>query len=86
MRDLFIRHDRLSPDQVDRMRKRVETNSLKLEGVRQSKKEGWEQEADRIAGLIEKDQAAITAALSRRVFIRAWCVPPCICMWDTQNG
>ena len=63
MRDLFIRHDRLSPDQVDRLRKRVDTNSHKLEGVRQAQKEGWQQEADRIAVLIEKDQAAIAAAL-----------------------
>ncbi|EJF64114.1 hypothetical protein DICSQDRAFT_81120 [Dichomitus squalens LYAD-421 SS1] len=74
MRDLFIRHDRLSLDQVDRLRKRVDTNSHKLEGIRQAQKEGWQQEADKIAGLIEKDQAAIAAALARRVFIRA-------CMW-----
>ena len=71
MRDLFIRHDRLSPDQVDRLRKRVDTNSRKLETVRQAQKEGWEQEADKITGMIEKDQAAITALLSRRIFIRA---------------
>ncbi|KAI0731335.1 hypothetical protein C8Q76DRAFT_718528 [Earliella scabrosa] len=74
MRDLFIRHDRLAPDQVDRLRKRVDTNSHKLEGIRQAQKEGWQQEADKYAGLIEKDQAAIAAALNRRVFIRA-------CMW-----
>ena len=77
MRDLFIRHDRLSPDQVDRLRKRVDSNSHKLEGVRQVKKDGWEPEAEKIAGAIEKDQAAIAAALNRRVFIRAWCVPSC---------
>ena len=74
MRDLFIRHDRLAPDQVDRLRKRVDTNSHKLEGVRQAQKEGWEQDADKIKVGIEKDQAAIAAALHRRVFIRAWCV------------
>ncbi|RPD76430.1 hypothetical protein L226DRAFT_484116 [Lentinus tigrinus ALCF2SS1-7] len=74
MRDLFIRHDRLSPDQVDRLRKRVDTNSHKLEGIRQAQKEGWEHEADKVAVAIEKDQAAIAAALNRRVFIRA-------CMW-----
>ena len=80
MRDLFIRHDRISPDQVDRLRKRVDTNSHKLEGIRQAQKEGWEHEADKVAGAIEKDQAAIAAALSRRVFIRAWCVLRCVCM------
>ncbi|KAH9941503.1 hypothetical protein B0H21DRAFT_869618 [Amylocystis lapponica] len=74
MRDLFIRRDRLSIDQVERLKKRVEANSLKLEAVKQAQKDGWETEADRIAGAIEKDQAAIAAQLSRRVFIRA-------CMW-----
>lgn len=72
MRDLFIRHDRLSGDQVDKLKKRVETSSLKLENIKQAKKDGWQEEADKIAVNIEKDQVAITAALSRRVFIRAW--------------
>ncbi|KAI9063893.1 hypothetical protein FKP32DRAFT_1571236 [Trametes sanguinea] len=74
MRDLFIRHDRLSPDQVDRLRKRVETTGHKLEAVRQAKKDGWEHEADKLSVTIEKDQATIAALLARRVFIRA-------CMW-----
>ncbi|KAI0657970.1 hypothetical protein C8Q70DRAFT_999052 [Cubamyces menziesii] len=74
MRDLFIRHDRLSPDQVDRLRKRIDTTGRKLETVRQAKKDGWEHEADKLAGAIEKDQASIAASLARRVFIRA-------CMW-----
>ena len=42
--------------------------------MKQTQKEGWEGEADKIAGTIEKDQAAIAAALNRRVFIRAWSV------------
>ena len=74
MRDLFIRHDRHSIDQVERLRKRVETNSLKLEGIKAVKKEGWADEADRIAGMIEKDQATIGVQLNRRLFIRAWYV------------
>ena len=74
MRDLFIRHDRQSGDQVDKMKKRVETNSLRLEAIKQAKKDGWQEEADKVAGTIEKDQAAIAAALNRRVFIRAWSV------------
>jgi len=72
MRDLFVRHDRLSVDQVERLKKRVDTNSLKLESVKAVAKEGWEDEADKIAGNIEKDKATITAQLNRRVFIRAW--------------
>ncbi|KAI0774781.1 hypothetical protein BD413DRAFT_536392 [Trametes elegans] len=71
MRDLFIRHDRLSPDQVERLRKRVDTTGRKLETVRQAKKDGWEHEADKLAGAIERDQATIAAQLARRVFIRA---------------
>lgn len=70
-RDLFIRHDRLSIDQVERLKKRVETNSVKLDGARAAQKEGWEEEVERFTGLIEKDQATIAAQLSRRVFIRA---------------
>lgn len=70
-RDLFIRHDRFSIDQVERLKKRVETNSVKLDGARAAQKEGWEEEVERFTGLIEKDQATIAAQLSRRVFIRA---------------
>ncbi|KAI9510052.1 hypothetical protein F5148DRAFT_977311 [Russula earlei] len=74
MRDLFVRHDRLSIDQVERLKKRVDTNSLKLESVKAVAKDGWEEEADKIASGIEKDKATISAQLNRRVFIRA-------CMW-----
>jgi len=75
VRDLFIRHDRLSGDQVERLRKRVEQNSLKLENVKNSQKEGWEAEVEKYIVLVEKDQAAIAAALARRVFIR-------LCLWQ----
>lgn len=71
---MFIRHDRLSLDQVERLKKRVETNSLKLEGIKAAQKDGWQDEADKFVASIEKDQAAIAAQLSRRVFIRAWYV------------
>ncbi|KAI9433431.1 hypothetical protein BJY52DRAFT_1198651 [Lactarius psammicola] len=74
MRDLFVRHERLSVDQVERLKKRVDANALKLESVKAVAKEGWEEEADKIAVGIEKDKATITAQLNRRVFIRA-------CMW-----
>lgn len=71
MRDLFVRRDRLSIDNVDRLKKRVDSNSMKLEGVKAAMKDGWQDDADRIIGLIEKDQAIITTLLNRRVFIRA---------------
>ncbi|KAF8906314.1 MVP1 domain-containing protein [Gymnopilus junonius] len=73
-RDLFVRHDRLSIDQVERLKKRVETTSVKLDGIRTAQKENWQQEVERLAAMIEKDQATIAAQLSRRVFIR-------VCMW-----
>jgi sorting nexin-8 len=72
LRDLFIRHARLSIDQVERLKKRVETTSVKLDGVKSAQKDGWQDEAERLVGSIEKDQATIAAQLSRRVFIRAW--------------
>ncbi|KAK0188954.1 hypothetical protein F5146DRAFT_1057356 [Armillaria mellea] len=74
VRDLLIRHDRLSIDQVERLKKRAEMNLLKMEGVRAAQKDSWQEDVDRISGLIEKDQATIAAQLNRRVFIRA-------CMW-----
>ncbi|KAJ7577075.1 hypothetical protein C8J56DRAFT_799466 [Mycena floridula] len=74
LRDLFIRHDRLSLDQVERLKKRVESTSLKLDGIKAAQKEGWQDEADKLVGMIERDQATIAAQLSRRVFIRA-------CLW-----
>lgn len=73
-RDLFIRHDRLAIDQVERLKKRIEANSVKLDGTRAAQKDNWQEEVDRLAALIEKDQATIAAQLNRRVFIRAWCV------------
>jgi sorting nexin-8 len=72
MRDLFVRHARLSIDQVERLKKRVESNSMKLEGIKQAKKDGWEEETERLIAIIERDQATIATQLHRRVFIRAW--------------
>lgn len=72
LRDLLIRHDRLSVDQVEKLRKRVEANSFKLEGIKAAQKDGWQDEADKMIGSIEKDQVSIAAQLHRRVFVRAW--------------
>jgi len=74
MRDLFVRHDRLAVDNVDRLKKRIDSNSMKLESIKANQKDGWQEDADRVVVLIEKDQAAIASLLSRRVFIRAWWV------------
>lgn len=71
MRDLFVRRDRLSVDNVDRLKKRVDSNSMKLEGIKAAQKDGWQDDADRVIGLIEKDQATIATLMNRRVFIRA---------------
>lgn len=73
-RDLFIRHDRLSLDQVERLKKRIETTSVKLDGIRAAQKENWQEEVERLTAMIEKDQATIATQLHRRIFIRAWCV------------
>ncbi|EJD47959.1 hypothetical protein AURDEDRAFT_113230 [Auricularia subglabra TFB-10046 SS5] len=74
MRDLFSRHERLSGDAVERLKKRVATFQDRLEGVRSTQKEGWQGEADRLAQNVEQDQAAINVQLARRVFIRH-------CLW-----
>ncbi|PVF93930.1 hypothetical protein CPB86DRAFT_789597 [Serendipita vermifera] len=74
VRDLFYRYDRYSPDAVERLKKRIDTQSLKLEGVKSTQKDGWQTEADKLAGSIEKDKAEINACMARRVFIRH-------CLW-----
>ncbi|KAG2128543.1 hypothetical protein DEU56DRAFT_861385 [Suillus clintonianus] len=71
MRDLFVRRDRLSVDNAERLKKRVDSNSMKLEGIKAAQKDGWQEDADRVIGLIEKDQATISTLMNRRVFIRA---------------
>ena len=71
MRDLFIRHDRLSGDNVERLKKRIEGNQMKLEGARAAQKEGWEVEVDKLTTMIERDQATISSLLNRRIFTRA---------------
>ena len=48
MRDLFVRHDRLSVDQVERLKKRIDTTSVKLDGIKAAAKDGWEEEARRV--------------------------------------
>jgi hypothetical protein len=74
MRDLFFRQMRLSIDQVERLKKRVETNQAKLNSVRDTQKDGWGSEAEKLVQSIEADQAIITAQINRRAYIRAWWV------------
>ncbi|KAG8902682.1 Sorting nexin mvp1 [Tulasnella sp. 403] len=69
-RDLFSRHARLSQDRADALKRRIEQNGHKLEGVRAAQKEGWAAEADKITNAIERDQVDIAACMARRVFIR----------------
>ena len=70
MRDLFFRHDRLSGDNVERLKKRIETTQMKIEGIRAAQKEGWKGEVDKLNGVVERDQVTIQSLLNRRVFIR----------------
>jgi len=59
-------------DQVERLKKNVDVNALKLEAIKAVQKDRWQEEADKLAGIMEKDKATIAAQLNRRVFIRAW--------------
>ncbi|PAV19659.1 sorting nexin mvp1 [Pyrrhoderma noxium] len=70
MRDLFLRHDRLSGDNIDRLKKRIETTQVKIEGIRVAQKDNWSQEVEKLSGFVERDQATITTLTHRRVFIR----------------
>ena len=67
----------LSKDNVDTLRKRIETKTRKSESVRhptQGMKPGWEAEVDKLQQAIDADNATIKSLLERRVMIKA-------CMW-----
>lgn len=44
---------------------------MKLTAVRLAKKVGWEVDADKIAGTIEADQAAVIGWMNRRGVVRS---------------
>ncbi|KAF8596148.1 hypothetical protein BDV93DRAFT_611064 [Ceratobasidium sp. AG-I] len=77
---LFVRHDRLGGDTVEKLKKRVEVAGAKhiglvnsfgsLQGPAQTKAQD---EADKLRASIEKDQAQIHTLLARRVFIQ-YCI------------
>jgi len=64
----------LSKDNVDALRKKVETRQKKLETTRSGQKPGWEVEAEKLVSANDVDNSTIGTLFSRRVFIRA-------CMW-----
>ncbi|KAK4694148.1 hypothetical protein P7C70_g8787, partial [Phenoliferia sp. Uapishka_3] len=81
LRDLFSRQHALSPDAVDRLKKRVEANMRKLDTLRtapEPRKPTHSEDLDKVASLIEADQRHIDLLLRRRVFIR-------YCMWQEIN-
>ncbi|WVW79221.1 hypothetical protein I302_101187 [Kwoniella bestiolae CBS 10118] len=73
-RDLFIRHEKLSKDNVDTLRKKVEARNKKIEQLKNGGKPGWEVEVDKLVAANDQDNSTIASSLSRRVFIKA-------CMW-----
>ncbi|WVQ81437.1 hypothetical protein IAT38_003561 [Cryptococcus sp. DSM 104549] len=73
-RDLFIRHDKLSRDNVDALRKKVEGRAKKGAALKAAAKVGWEVEVDKLVAASDQDTATIQSLLARRVFIRE-------CMW-----
>ncbi|KAK1922470.1 hypothetical protein DB88DRAFT_495217 [Papiliotrema laurentii] len=73
-RDLFVRHDKLSRDSVDALRKKVEGRQKKIESAKNGQKPGWELEVDKQIAANDQDNSSIASLLARRVFIRA-------CMW-----
>ncbi|KAJ9126793.1 hypothetical protein QFC24_001825 [Naganishia onofrii] len=83
---LFLRHDKLSKDTVDTLRKRVETKQKKLAAVRQAKKSSWEAEAEKLVTAIEQDNNNIKVLLERRVFIRHCMYHEMLVLHSRQTG
>ncbi|GJN89234.1 hypothetical protein Rhopal_002213-T1 [Rhodotorula paludigena] len=75
LRELFARQTTLGVDNVDKLKKRTETNLNKLSLLRSvsPRPATFDADADKLASAIEADQRAIDAALRRRAFVR-WCV------------
>ncbi|BGP15971.1 hypothetical protein JCM10213_004786 [Rhodosporidiobolus nylandii] len=73
MRDLFHRQTTLGVDNVDKLKKRVETNLSKMALLRTHPPADAAQQAEKLAAAIESDQREIDALLRRRAFVR-WCV------------
>ncbi|OXB36473.1 sorting nexin MVP1 [Cryptococcus neoformans] len=71
---LFYRHSKLSVDNVDALRKKVDSRFTKIESLKSAKKPEWEGEVDKLASQSDIDTAEIQRLLARRVFVRA-------CMW-----
>ncbi|KAJ9106295.1 hypothetical protein QFC21_001440 [Naganishia friedmannii] len=83
---LFLRHDKLSKDTVDTLRKRVEAKQKKLSAVRQAKKSSWETEAEKLVTAIEQDNNNIKVLLERRVFIRHCMYHEMLVLHSRQTG
>ncbi|BGP02664.1 Sorting nexin Mvp1 [Rhodotorula toruloides ATCC 204091] len=75
LRDLFTRQTTLGIDNVDKLRKRVETNASKLSILRTATPRPltFDADAERLTSLIDSDQRSIDQLLRRRDFVR-WCV------------
>ncbi|BGP39898.1 Sorting nexin mvp1 [Rhodotorula kratochvilovae] len=75
LRDMFARQASLGGDNVDKLKKRVETNLSKLSLLRSltPRPASFDADADKLGALLAADQRAIDGALRRRSFVR-WCV------------
>lgn len=67
---------KLAPDAVDKLRKRVVTSQNKIESVTSAAKPQWEVEVDNLNKKIGDDNATIEKLLKRRLYIRS-CFPSC---------
>ncbi|KAI5448800.1 Sorting nexin mvp1 [Naganishia albida] len=83
---LFLRHDKLSKDSVDALRKRVEVKQKKLASVRQGKKSNWEAEQEKLVTAIEQDNVTVQSLLDRRVFIRHCMYHEMLVLHSRQTG
>ncbi|SCZ98726.1 BZ3500_MvSof-1268-A1-R1_Chr3-1g05578 [Microbotryum saponariae] len=73
MKELFTRYVHLSTDNVDKLKRRVETNMKKLEVLRDAATPLAPAEFDKLSHSISTDQRSIELLLRRRSFVR-WCM------------
>lgn len=69
-RDLLVRLDRLLPDQVEGLKRRIDISTRRAASLRREERPNWEQEYEKLISQVASDSAMVEKLMSRRVHTR----------------
>ncbi|KAN0063613.1 Sorting nexin mvp1 [Thecaphora frezii] len=69
-RDLLARLDRLLPDQVDTLKRRIEAQTNRAAQVKKEERTNWQSEHERLTAQVASDTETVEKLLNRRVHAR----------------